>query len=368
MPSYDPVRHRRDCDRALAPFCQHPDLPFPDLLTGADVARAFAAADVHFGTSRPAVYTPPVVLWGWLSQGVHKEKACLAAAFRSAILLLVLCRPPGDSNSGTYCRARAKMPAVVLRAPGLPGRSPPGTAGAEFLVVAWPARPPRRWLGGVDARSTGEPTSLPPTARPAAGWGFPLLRLVLIVSLVTACVQELAFGPWQGKETGETALFRTLLATMLAGDIAVLDRYYGSYFMVAEAQQSKVDMVVRLHQRRSCDFSRGQRLGRDDHVVVWRRPERPDWMRVEAYEAMPKTLTVREVRVRVAEPGFRVETLVVVTTLLDEQVYDKEEIGDLYRQRWHVELDIRSLKIGLQMDQLRCLTPFMIEKKCGRTC
>jgi hypothetical protein len=78
---------------------------------------------------------------------------------------------------------------------------------------------------------------------------------------------------------------------------------------------------------------------------------------------MPKTLAVREVRVHVAEPGFRVETLVVVTTLLEGDVYDKESIGDLYRERWQVELDIRSLKVGLQMDHLRCQTPFMVDKE-----
>jgi hypothetical protein len=74
-------------------------------------------------------------------------------------------------------------------------------------------------------------------------------------------------------------------------------------------------------------------------------------------------LTVREVRVRVAEPGFRVETLVVVTTLLDADDYPKEAIGDLYRDRWQVELDIRALKVSLQMEYLRCMTPFMIEKE-----
>jgi hypothetical protein len=67
--------------------------------------------------------------------------------------------------------------------------------------------------------------------------------------------------------------------------------------------------------------------------------------------------------VTVAEPGFRVESLVVMTTLLDEEVYAKEELGDLYRERWQVELDIRSLKVSLQMDKLRCMTPFMIEKE-----
>jgi putative transposase len=363
MPSYDPAQHRQDCDRALAPFCQHPALPFPDVLTGADVAQAFAEADVHFGTSRTAVYTPPLTLWGWLSQGVHKEKACLAAAFRIGVLLLVLCRAPGDSNSGTYCRARAKLPAGVFRRLACQV----GRRLEEQAPAAW------RWRGRHVHLIDGLVLSMPdtpenqqrypqsPSQQP--GLGFPLMRVVLVVSLLSACVQALAYGPCEGKETGETALFRSLLAELVPGDIGVLDRYYGSYFMVVEGQQHGLDMVVRLHQRRSCDFSRGQRLGRGDHIVVWPRPERPAWMSVAAYETMPKTLTVREVRVRVAEPGFRVETLVVVTTLLDEDIYSQEDIGDLYRQRWQVELDIRSLKIGLQMDQLRCLTPFMIEKE-----
>jgi IS4 transposase len=64
-------------------------------------------------------------------------------------------------------------------------------------------------------------------------------------------------------------------------------------------------------------------------------------MTAEEYQTIPETLTVREVRVRVAEPGFRVETLVVVTTLTDADDYDKESISDLYRERWQVELDIR---------------------------
>jgi hypothetical protein len=75
--------------------------------------------------------------------------------------------------------------------------------------------------------------------------------------------------------------------------VVVRDRYYGSSFMVAQAQQRGLDRAVRLHQRRRCDFRRGRRLGRDDHLVVWRRPERPEWMSAEEYAAVPKTLPRR---------------------------------------------------------------------------
>jgi len=121
--------------------------------------------------------------------------------------------------------------------------------------------------------------------------------------------------------------------------------------------------VTRMHQRRDYDFRRGKRLGPNDHIVEWRRPARPDWMTEEEYAEFPKTLQIREIRVYVNEPGFRVTSLVVVTTLLDGDEYTSEDITDLYRERWHAELDIRSLKVSLRMDFLRCLTPFMIEKE-----
>ena len=363
MPSYSPEEHRQDCERVLAPFVCHPDLPFADVVTGSDIERAFAEEEVLFGTRCTSVYTPPLALWGFLSQGVHKEKACLAAALRIGVLLLVLGRPAGDCNSGTYCRARAKLPYHLLRRLSVQvGR------GLERQV-------PRSWLWRgrhvklVDGFTVHMPDteenqqSYPQPSTQKPGLGFPLMRLVLMVSLITACVQDLAYGPYEGKETGETALFRTLLGELSAGDVIVFDRYFCSYFMVALALRHQVDVVVRLHQRRTCDFRRGQRLGRGDHVVVWKRPDRPDWMTAEEYETIPKTLTVREVFVKVAEPGFRVESLVVVTTLLDEKAFDKEDVGDLYRERWQVELDIRSLKVSLQMDPLRCMTPFMIDKE-----
>jgi Transposase DDE domain len=363
MPSYSPAQHRHDCDRVLAPFLAHPELPFADVLTGTDVQQAFAQAGVLFGTSRAAVYTPPLTLWAWLSQAVHKEKACLAAALRLGVLLVVLSRPPGDCDSGTYCRARAKVPHGLLRRLAVQV----GRRLERQAPEGW------RWRGRHVHLVDGFTVQLPdtpenqrrypqlPSQKP--GLGFPLMRLVLVVSLITACVHDLAYGPYEGKETGETALFRSLLGEMAAGDVVVFDRYYGSYFMVALALRHGLDLVVRLHQRRRCDFRRGRRLGPGDHVVVWRRPDRPEWMTAEEYATMPKALAVREVFVQVQEPGFRTESLVVVTTLTDAAAYAKEEIGDLYRERWQVELDIRSLKVGLQMDHLRCKTPFMVDKE-----
>jgi hypothetical protein len=122
-------------------------------------------------------------------------------------------------------------------------------------------------------------------------------------------------------------------------------------------------VVFRQHQRRASDFRRGVPLGPHDHVVVWTKPKRPDWLDEATYQALPETLTVRELRVRVAVPGYRTKDVTVVTTLVDALAYAKDEIAELYRARWHVELDLRSLKTHMRMDILRCKTPAMVRKE-----
>jgi Transposase DDE domain len=125
-----------------------------------------------------------------------------------------------------------------------------------------------------------------------------------------------------------------------------------------------IDVVVRLHQCRRADFRRGRRLGREDHIATWTKPKQmPDWMSRDEYDAMPEAITVRELRVRVEDKTKRVRNLVIVTTLLDSEIYTSAELGGLFRQRWHAELDLRSLKTEMKMEKLRTKTPEMVRKE-----
>jgi putative transposase len=121
-----------------------------------------------------------------------------------------------------------------------------------------------------------------------------------------------------------------------------------------------IDVCARRHQRRTSDFRRGRRLGPDDHLITWTRPIRPPWMTPVLYEQIPETLTLREVRFDVREPGRRAESLTVVTTLTDAKAYSTQDIADLYAVRWNVELDIRVIKQTLGLDHVRCKTPKMV--------
>jgi hypothetical protein len=115
--------------------------------------------------------------------------------------------------------------------------------------------------------SSANQKAYPQSKAQGIGLGFPLVRMVALISLATGVVRDLALGPYQGKETGETALFRTLWGGLDPGEIVLGDRYFGSFFGIAGLSGRGVDVLFRMHQRRKFDFRRGRRLGVLDHVV-----------------------------------------------------------------------------------------------------
>ena len=122
-----------------------------------------------------------------------------------------------------------------------------------------------------------------------------------------------------------------------------------------------------MHANRHVDFRRGLRLGKYDHLITWQKPPRPDWMDRKTYALLPKTLTLREIRYNVIEPGKRTEKLTVVTTLIDPDNYSKEDLAELYHFRWNAELDIRSIKQTLNLDHVRCQSPGMVRREVWTT-
>jgi hypothetical protein len=363
MPTYPTGGSAATFQTVLDSFACAPGLPFQDVLTAARIEAIAAEERVDFGSAPDDVYSVPVTLWAFLAQVLSQEKACVAAVARVLVLRVALGLPPCASETGAYCKARAKLPEPFLQrlcydvAEQVESQAP----------TAW------LWKGRHVFIGDGSTLSMPDTpenqqAYPQPrtqkrGLGFPILRVVVLLALATAVLSGAAFGPYVGKNQGEPALLRALLARLRPGDILLGDRYYASYWLIALAQQSGIDVVFRQHQRRASDFRRGLHLGPQDHVVVWTKPKRPDWLDEATYQALPETLTVRELRVQVSVPGWRTKDVTVVTTLLDAATYPKEDIASLYRARWQVELDLRSIKAHLHMDILRCKTPAMVRKE-----
>jgi hypothetical protein len=168
--------------------------------------------------------------------------------------------------------------------------------------------------------------AFPQSREQPPGLGFPLARVLGIVSLSCGAVLEWLSGPGEGKHSGETARLWALMDKLAAGDVVVADRYFAGYFGIARLWQRGVDVLIRQPQCRTTDFRRGERLGKGDRTVCWTRPPRPSWMAPATYARLPESRVMREVRA--GNP-------ILVTTLLEAKDVGKHELVDLYGKRWH---------------------------------
>jgi Transposase DDE domain len=336
-------------------------LPFLAILSRSLVAAACRALGHQW---RERVYTPWITLSLFLSQVLSEDHSCDEAVDRLQKVRYDQGLPPVSPETTSYCAARSHLPEGVF------WELVRGTGRAihEKADIAWlfHGRPVKIVDGSTVLMPDTAPNqaAYPQPGSQAPGLGFPIARLLVVFSLAVGTVLEAAMGRYQGKRTSELALLRMVIDQFRPGDIVLADRFFCSYWVIAALRARGVDVVVRLHQRRAADFRCGDRLGRGDHVVLWRKPaEVPEWMSREEYEAMPKWLAIREVRAPVKDPTKRVRKLVIATTLTAVRTYPAKELGGLYRQRWHAELDVRSLKTHMQMEMLRTKSPEMVRKE-----
>lgn len=360
MPDSTPRRRRHQIETLRAQFAQTDGLAFTDVLTADRVETALREEGACW---RHKVYTPVVTLWAFLTQVASPDGCCRAAVARVLAWLVSQGRPPARPTTGPYCKARARLPE------SLPRRLARETGRDLYrqAEAAW------RWQGRKVKVADGTTVSMPDTEanqqaypQPDAqkpGLGFPIARVVVVFCLATGAALDAALGRYRGKRTGEAALLRQLAEAFEPGDVVLGDRSFGSFYELALWRTRGVDAVVRLHQARRPDFRTGRRLGPKDHVVAWDRTDRPGWLDEATDASLPRKLMVREVEVRVAQPGFRTRRLVVVTTLLDADAYPAAALAALYRARWHAELDLRSLKGTLGLDVLRCQSPDLVRKE-----
>jgi hypothetical protein len=354
-------------DRVADVFLQDQGLPFAQVLSAQDIERAFAEKGALFGQAD--IFSTQIVLWAFLAQVLRDGKgaACAAAVADIATYMQQTGGPVPSGDTGDYCRARAKLdPSTLRRLAGQTGRELDEQVPADWLWHGLRAR----LVDGFTFTLMDTPQNqraFPQAKTQKPGVGLPIARACAVLSLATGAIRDLAVGPYAGKQTGENALLRRLLHGFDEGDVAVFDRYYCSFIMLAMLGLRRIHCCARLHQNRDSNFRRGRRLGDHDHLVTWTRPQRPAWMPHELYALIPTTLTLRELQFNVVVPGRRTETITVMTTLTDPVAYPQEDIAGLYGYRWNAELDIRVIKQTLGLDHVCCKTPEMVERQLWTT-
>lgn len=332
-------------------FADRPTRALDELLSRDAVC---AIVEEEAGAYRERIYPPLTTLGLFIGQALSADGACQDAVARHLSERTAQGERQCSLSSGPYCKARQRLPLSLIQrlavsiSQGLEDRS----------CKSW------KWRGRsvklLDGTTVSMPdtqanqTAYPQSGEQQPGLGFPLAMLVALVSLSTGAVLRWATGPCRGKGTGEQALFRTLMPHLNAGDIILVDRFHCTYFTMAMLAGHGVDILTRQHQRRCTDFRQGQRLGHRDRLVTWIRPQRPRWMDQATYARMPEQLTLRQTEVA---------GRVLVTTLTDARGVAPLDLDALYRSRWQVEVDLRSIKAVMGMDILRAKSPAMVDKE-----
>jgi hypothetical protein len=169
------------------------------------------------------------------------------------------------------------------------------------------------------------------------------------------------------KKSHELPILRKQWDTFKPGNIFLGDKGFCSYFDVSSFKDRRVGFVITLARRIPVTETEAVKVrGKDDLLIHWKKPKirtKASSYSQEDWEGMPETLQLRQIKVTVNEPGCRVSSCSIVTTLLDAEEYPASELADLYFQRWDVELFFRDIKTTMGMDILRCKSPGMVRKE-----
>ena len=306
------------------------------------------------GVYRHRQYPPLTTLRLFTEQVLAEDQACQDVVGRHLSERVARGQRACSLNTAAYCQARQRLPQSLVDRlyRGI------GQRLEARLPLAW------RWHHRRVVLFDGTTVSMPdtpdnqrdfpqsPEQRP--GLGFPIVRLGGLIGLASGAVLGHALSACEGKGTGEQTLLRDLIPLIEPGDVLLADALLATWWIIADVIARRADVLMVQHGCRQTDFSQGVCLGVRDHIVEWPKPQRPAWMSPLEYQRYPAKLRLREVEV---------DQRILVTSLLNPEAAAPRELDALYRLRWNIEVDWRTIKVTMHMDVLRCLTPAMIRKE-----
>jgi Transposase DDE domain len=339
-------------------FSQSLGLPFKELLPESVIKLTISELKIKY---KKRLFDPFVTLWAFLSQVLDTDKTCHNAVSKIIAHLAESEVEVPSTDTSAYCQARARLPEKLLeKLFNYSAQKLEEKVTQEYL-----------WCGRNILVIDGSTVSMPDTVenqkeypQPSTqkdGCGFPIAKIGVIFSLVTGAAVALCIDVLN---THDIKLARRLYGFLKPNDVLLGDRAFCAYADMVTITKLGCDAIFRKHQSRTTTMRKGKIVGDCDKLVTWYKPKGcPKGLNKDQFDALPSSITVREIYYYILIPGFRTQQVSLITTLLDKSSYSTLAIVGLYGQRWDVELDLRHLKTTLGMDILRCKTPSMIRKE-----
>lgn len=303
--------------------------------------------------NRNRIYTPQRTLCMFISQSLNQDGSCQNRVNKLALLQD---NKISISTSG-YCKARKRLSTlaistltknIALKNKNKVSKNLKFRGKNIYLIDGTTITMP-------DTKENKE--EYPHCKSQKDGLGFPICRIVAIMCLVTGSIIDANIGTYGGKGTGEQTLLRDMLHNFKKGDLILADAMYSTYSLLSYVLKHKIDIVFVQNgaRARRTDFTQGEIIGDNDHIITIKRPkENPQWMSEDEIKEIPKDIQIREIKTK---------DKVLITTMLCANKNPAKLIKNLYKQRWNIEVDFRNIKITLDLKEFKCKTPEMIIKE-----
>jgi hypothetical protein len=313
--------------------------------------------------SRNRIFSKENTFWAFFLQTLDADGGCAEVVRKLKAYASLKPSATMSVSTGSYCKARTRLKKEELKEIYAHTVREMQRIDTDHLLEG-------RRVIVVDGTSVSMPDTeanqetWPQQATQKTGCGFPYAKICACFSLGTGALLSYAVG---NKHNHELTLLRKQLDVFCPGDIFLADKGFCSYYDMSNLLDRGVDSVLTLARRTPVKSTEClKKLGANDLLVQWVKPDywnkRSGYSR-EQWAALPRTLSLRQIKITVDRPGFRTKEFYIVTTLLDPIAYPASELARLYLHRWEVELFFRDIKTTMSMDILRCKTPEMIRKE-----
>jgi hypothetical protein len=169
-------------------------------------------------------------------------------------------------------------------------------------------------------------------------FGYPLLRLLVVVECGTRALLAAAFGP---EADGESAYAARLLGCLDASMLLLADAGFDSRALLEQVSATGAQFLVRSGARRCPTIVR--RLPDGSYLSYLPGPYRPG----HGYPSLPARVIEAWITVTLDDGTVRREQWRLITSLLDHIRYPAAELVDTYHHRWQVETTYFSIKASL---------------------
>lgn len=335
-----------------------------DLFCKAVPPQFFDQLQERLGLRSRGIYTLTVVVWLMMWQRLD-GRGTLAAAVQQVVQGALGTLLPAEkrviegrvsSNTGALSRARERLPVEAVEAVydeifGTLTRASEATALVHHLFL----------LDGSSMRlphTASLVAAYPPGSNQHGEAHWPVIRLLTAHHLSSGLAARPAWGPMYGDHAvGEQGLAEQIMERLPPGAALMADRNFAVFSVAWAAQEKGYKVLFRMTEARARKIA-GQFLppANSEQRVEW-RPSRDDR---RAHPEIPVGAVVqgRLIVAHVEGEDGKSFKLCLFTTLEEP----REVLVELYRRRWDIELDIRSLKQTMRMHSLSAKTPEMIGK------